>query len=166
MMDPLNSIKLVKDLVAIEFYENKIKSACLAESMICKILLEKYCHIDTTLVKGYVQNKSANGEDLYWGHFWLTYNETIIDPSSQTWFLLLPREMKHLMKDRRLCTSQPKGTCLDAPCFHALREKSYQECLAGRFWTNMKKELGEQSHLIVSLFQSIENKLISNIHPG
>lgn len=154
--DPRITPTYIEQLVAAKFHEENITSACLGEAMICKLLVEKYTRVEAKLVKGYVKLHNT-----YWGHFWLTIDSCVIDPASRTWFLSLPRELKHLFKYRELSVQKPDGcTCADANNFNAVQQHCFDQCENGRFWENLSDVAGSE---VMNKFQQVYHALQSKL---
>ena len=73
------------------FYENNIRSACLATSMFCKFLIEKHLGKSPILKKGYVEMN-----DMYWGHFWLILDDKVLE----SWFIYIFSRFTKVCKNR------------------------------------------------------------------
>ena len=57
--------RLEKD-VAFEFYNQKLNSACLAQSFIIKYILSPMSKSDIKIIRGFIVMGC-----MYWGHFWV-----------------------------------------------------------------------------------------------
>lgn len=152
---------LISKIVADIFYERNIRHACLASSMITKILIEKYTLITPELIKGY-----AKIDDKYWGHFWLKYDSTIIDTGTKIWLLSIPVKNREEMQNKRvLSVIKPSGICLDKDDFDLIQTNSYKKCLDGLFWDDIETVSGPTirfvfEDLLTDVIEPIIHKLL------
>jgi len=160
-------INIVKKIIINYFYNNNIYiSSCLAQSYI----LYKYLynlipqtHITPTLVKGYIINHI---EKIYYGHFWVEYNDKIYDIATDTYLLGLGcglndyDRIKNTM--RILIQNIPndilcKYKNMDNPLFNTVRNESYIMCMKNKFLEDVKKNAPEE---IYNKIEIIYNKII------
>lgn len=147
-------ITIITNYVCRKFFMNKIKSCCLGMSMFCKLLLEKYAKIDVKLNKGYVVY-----DNMFWGHFWLTYNGVVIDPGTYLFNLFnnFPLEQK-----RELLIKKPHDKeCIDACNFESIQQRSYVNCNNGKFWEDLQYVCGLDGK---KYFENIYDELDLEIH--
>jgi hypothetical protein len=152
-----NLVKLndISNIVAKEFYNMNLQSVCLASAMITKILIEKYTQISISLIKGFVKF-----ENKYWGHFWLEYDNNIIDPGTEIWLLqFCDNEKKYMKKKRILIKDNPDGICIDSKNFETVQNESYKNCLNGNFWEDIENVAGLTMRFV------FEDLLTDNIEP-
>lgn len=151
------AINQICNIVARVFHANNIKSACLAASMFCKLLIEKHTSYKATLVKGYVVM-----DDIYLGHFWLECDERVIDCGTKIWFLGLPTHMKSLIQSRRLVKDKPVTLkCVDSIGFEHMQDTSYNMCLNNQFWDDIENIGGNTiRNLYERLFEQTDDLII------
>ena len=145
MDDNEKRINIVKNIIINYFYDNHIhKSSCLAQSYILyKYILTISKSLNPNLIKGYIINHI---EKIYYGHFWIEYNDNIYDIATETYLLdyelkdhnLIKNTMRVLIKnipDDILC--QYKN--IDSQLFNIVRDESYIMCMENKFLEDVKK---------------------------
>ncbi len=141
-------INVVKNIIINYFYNNDIeKSSCLAQSYILYKVISNLTFQHTTLpllVKGYIINHTMK---VYYGHFWVEYNDCIYDISTETYLLdyeidkhdviknnmrilvkTIPEKLKHKYKNK------------DHPLFEIIRNESYSMCLENKMLEDVKEK--------------------------
>lgn len=139
-------IDIVKNMIIYYFRNYDIyKSSCLAQSYI----LYKYIYdltIGTTnkpiLVKGYIINHI---DKLYYGHFWVEYNNNILDIATETYLLDYELKDRNIIKNnmRILVKNIPNDILaqyenIDDPFFYLVRNKSFKMCMENKFLEDVK----------------------------
>jgi hypothetical protein len=158
-------ISVVKNIIINYFYNNNIyKSSCLAQSYI----LYKYIYnltyqtsITPTLIKGYIVN---NIEKVYYGHFWVEYNNNIYDIATDTYLLDYKlKDYDRIKNTMRILREYIPNDILyeykniDNPMFHILRNTSYIMCMENMFLEDVKKNTSLE---IYNKIEKIYNKII------
>ena len=144
-MDIINKrINIVIKIISNYFYKNNIYlSSCLAQSY----LLYKYILNQNqicTLIKGYIIN---NIDKVYYGHFWVEYNNIIYDIATETY--LLDYELKYhsnIKNTRRILATDISTDILinyknvDNNNFDIIRDESYRMCIENKFLEDVEKK--------------------------
>lgn len=141
-MNNIEKIIIAKKEISNYFFENDIKSSCLAQSyLLYKYILQNITNNDNVkLIKGFIVN---NIDKIYYGHFWVEYNDIIYDIATDT-YLLYHNNNLHLqiLNSRKLCKTLPKNIkkykCLDSSEFESIRNDCYNKCLNGYFLQDIK----------------------------
>lgn len=160
-MDNIKRINIVKKIIIDYFYENNIhKSSCLAQSyLLYKYILE--LNENCKLIKGYIINHT---DKVYYGHFWVEYNDIIYDISTETY--LLDYELKHhndIKNTRRILSKNIPDDILikykniDNKNFNKIRDESYTLCLENKFLEDVKKKAPFETF---NKIKEIHNKII------
>ena len=141
-------IDIVKKIIMNYFYDNRIhKSSCLAQSYI----LYKYIYSLTSnstimpnLIKGYIIN---NIEKVYYGHFWVEYNNNIYDIATDTYLLDYALKDHDLIKNnRRILVKNINDDILnqyknaDNLLFNNIRDESFKMCMENNFLKDVKQK--------------------------
>ena len=161
MSNIIKRIDIVKKIIIDYFYENNIyKSSCLAQSY----LLYKYIlnlNENSKLIKGYIINHI---DKLYYGHFWVEYNDIIYDISTETY--LLDYELKYhndIKNTRRILTKYIPDDILikykniDNINFDKIRNESYMMCIENKFLEDVQQKAPFE---IFNKIKKIHNKII------
>jgi hypothetical protein len=158
-------IDVVKNIISSYFYNNNIeKSSCLAQSYILYKVIYDLTLQQTTLpllVKGYIINHTLK---VYYGHFWVEYNDCIYDIGTQTYLLdykidkhdeikkkmrvlvkTIPEKLKHEYKN------------IDNPNFEIIRNESYLRCMENKMLEDVKEKTPSE---IYHKIKCIHDKLI------
>lgn len=140
-------IDIVSNIISNYFYDNDIwKSSCLAQSYILYKVIDNSTlkqSIRPELVKGYIINHT---DEIYYGHFWVEYNNCIYDIATQTYLLDYDKDIHNEIKNnmRVLVKTIPKElknkyTNMDNPFFELMRNNSYLKCLNDKMLDDVKK---------------------------
>jgi len=158
-------INVVKNIIINYFYNNNIyKSSCLAQSYIlykCIFDLTSQTSITPTLIKGYIINNIAK---VYYGHFWVEYNNNIYDIATDTYLLDYKlKDYDRIKNTMRILTKYIPNDILceykniDNPLFHIVRDKSYIMCMENKFLEDVKEKTSSE---IYNKIEKIYRKII------
>ncbi len=139
-------VDVVKNIIINYFYNNNIgKSSCLAQSYILYKVIYNLTFQHTTLpslVKGYIINHTMK---VYYGHFWVEYNNIVYDIATETYLLDYEIDKHNEIKNnmRILVKTIPeelkyKYTNLDDPLFEIIRNESYLMCMENKMLEDVK----------------------------
>jgi hypothetical protein len=146
MNDINKKIDIVKNIIIKYFYNNNIyKSSCLAQSYILyKYIYDLKTNIKPELIKGYIINEN---DKVYYGHFWVEYNNEIYDISTETYLLDYDYKLHNFIKNkmRILVKNIPdnillKYKNLDDNIFNIIKENSYIKCIENNFLDDVKNK--------------------------
>tara|TARA_B100000745_G_scaffold211724_1_gene140297 strand:+ start:175 stop:672 length:498 start_codon:yes stop_codon:yes gene_type:complete len=157
-------INIVQNIIRDYFYNNDMKSSCLTQSYI----LYKYifdltneCNVRPILVKGYIIN---NVKKIYYGHFWVEYNDNIYDVATETYLLYYNLDFHNKIKNnmRILVKTIPneilhKYKNIDMPHFEEIRQDSYVMCMENKMLEDMRNKVPLE---IYEKIKIIHDKLI------
>lgn len=158
-------INIVKNIIINYFYNNGIwQSSCLAQSYILYKVICNLTFQHTTsplLVKGYIINHTSK---VYYGHFWVEYNDCIYDIATETYLLNYEIDKHNEIKNnmRILVKKIPENLkCkyenIDNPLFEIIRNESYLMCMENK----MLEDVREKAPLeIYNKIKFIYDKLI------
>ena len=157
----IKRINIVKKIIIDYFYENNIyKSSCLAQSY----LLYKYIlglNENCKLIKGYIINHI---EQVYYGHFWVEYNDLIYDISTETYLQDYELIYHDDIKTKRRILSKNisnenliKYQNIDNKYFDKIRDESYMMCIENKFLEDVEKKAPFE---IFNKIKKIHNKII------
>ena len=141
-------IDIVKKIIMNYFYDNSIhKSSCLAQSYILYKYIYRFTSNSTiipNLIKGYIIN---NIEKVYYGHFWVEYNNNIYDIATDTYLLDYELKDHDLIKNtRRILVKNINDDILnqyknaDNLLFNNIRDKSFKMCMENNFLKDVKQK--------------------------
>jgi hypothetical protein len=139
-------INVVKNIIINYFYNNDIgKSSCLAQSYILYKFIYNLTFQHTTLpllVKGYIINHTMK---VYYGHFWVEYNDCIYDIATETYLLDYEIDKHNEIKNnmRILVKTIPeklKYKNIDNPLFEIIRDESYLMCMENKMLEDVKEK--------------------------
>lgn len=145
-MDIINKrINIVKKIISDYFYKNNIYiSSCLAQSYILYKYILNQNEI-CSLINGYIIN---HRDKVYYGHFWVEYNNMIYDIATETY--LLDYELKHhsnIKNTRRILSKDIPTDILinyknvDNDNFDIIRDESYKMCIENKFLEDVEKKV-------------------------
>ena len=162
-------IDIVKNIISKHFYiPGTVNPSCFAQSY---ILYKYICNLiskDTSLplplpvlVKGYIINHS---HQVYYGHFWVEYNDRVYDPATETFLKNYPEHMHNeIMNNQRILEKTiPERvkytyTNKDDDNFELLRNRSYSMCMENKFLEDARENCGLE---VYKHIEYIYNKLI------
>ena len=161
MNDINKRINIVKNIIIDYFFENNIHiSSCLAQSYILYkyiIGLDENCN----LIKGYIINHI---EKIYYGHFWVEYNDIIYDVSTETYLkdyeLVFHNDIKI---NRRILSKNISNEIvktyqnIDTTYFDKIRDESYIMCIKNKFLEDVWEKAPQE---IYNKIKYIHNRLI------
>lgn len=154
MSDIMKRINIVKKIIIDYFYKNNIyKSSCLAQSYLLYKYILNY-NQNCQLIKGYIINHI---DKLYYGHFWVEYNDIIYDLSTETYLLDYEFKYHHNIKKRRILAKTITNDILleyknlDNKNFDKIRDESYTMCIENKFLLDV------QHKTPVDIFNKIKN---------
>jgi len=156
-------INNVKNIIINYFYKNNIhQSSCLAQSYILyKYIYNLTSHYTPILVKGYIINHI---EKIYYGHFWIEYNDNIYDIATETYLLDYEKEDYDKIKNNmRILVKNISNDILcqykniDNHYFNIIRDESFVYCLQNKFLEDVKEKAPLE---IYNKIEIIYNKII------
>ena len=113
------------------------------------------------LVKGYIINHI---DKVYYGHFWVEYNECIYDVATETLLKDYPEHKHNDIKNNRrvLVKTIPENLKhryrnMDSAYFEQIRNESYLMCMENKFLEDVKENVPPESYKKI---KSIYDKLI------
>lgn len=142
-------IDIVKNIIIKYFYDNDIKSSCLAQSYIFYKYLYKLNSAKENipipkLIKGYILNQN---QSVYYGHFWVEFDNKIYDISTDTYLLYYDFEDRKYIKDTMRILKKnisnkilSKYKNIDNPLFNTIRDESYKMCMENDFLEDVKNK--------------------------
>lgn len=167
MKDIVEKIDIIKHKIIKEFYDNKIHlSSCLAQSYILYKYIYDLTHkslITPKIIKGYIVNHI---DEVYYGHFWVEYNNKTYDIATETYLLdydvekhsFIKENMRVLVKELSDDIKQTY-TNKDSPMFHIVRKKSYKMCMKHQFLKDVKRKAPFE---IYKRIENIHNKILNH----
>jgi hypothetical protein len=157
----LKRINIVIKLIITYFYDNDIKSSCLAQSY----LLYKYLtniNKNPKLIKGYIIN---DVNKFYYCHFWVECDNIKYDIATETY--LLYYDIKHhnkIRNDRVLSVNEPKNyKNIDNNNYNKIINNSFNQCLNNLFLEDVKQNTSEFVYYKIKNIYDNILKLSTNI---
>lgn len=156
MNDIEKRIDIVKNIISKHFHiSGWTNPSCLAQSYILYKFICNSISKDTSLplpvlVKGYIINHT---HQVYYGHFWVEYNDRVYDPSTETFLKNYPEHMHNkIMNDHRILertipeSLKDTYTNQDKDDFELVRNKSYSMCMENKFLEDIEEMCSHEAY--------------------